>query len=143
MLTDARPACGDRSAKVRAKLKASDDQAALQAVGASLGGASDLLQVELQVDAARVMADMREDVMELMQEQGDARAEREALNRKINEVLHRQKAQWGSANEPRCCSAATWTRSRGEMLAAMAQMRRGAGDPAPRRPTWACAPRWR
>ena len=106
-----------------AALKASDDQAALQAVGAALGEASDLLQVGLQVDAAQDMSDMREDVMALMQEQGDAaRAEREALERKLDEVLQRQKAQWGSANEHAQLQRGDLDALMGEMRAAMAQM---------------------
>ena len=106
-----------------AALKASDDQAALQAVGAALGEASDLLQVGLQVDAAQDMSDMREDVMALMQEQGDAaRAEREALDRKLDEVLQRQKAQWGSANEHAQLQRGDLDALMGEMRAAMAQM---------------------
>ena len=92
-------------------------------MGAALGEASDLLQVGLQVDAAQDMADMREDVMALMQEQGDAaRAEREALDRKLDEVLQRQKAQWGSANEHAQLQRGDLDALMGEMRAAMAQM---------------------
>ena len=100
------------SAKARSKA----DHEALEDITRSVSEASDLLQVGLQISQADDIADMREDMMALVQEQGDA------LSRQMQELKEQQRAQWGSANEHASLTRDHMDKIKDELIAALGQM---------------------